>query len=198
MADLEREGKVRWIGLSNVSVDEIEQARSDRADPHRAEPAQPVLQGGPRLGGRRALRPPRARLPGLQPDGRRHGSTSSSLTTPSWHRWPPGLGASPHAIVLAWVMSKSATIIPIPSARQVEHALDSVTAAGLKLSEEDLAAIDEADFSQGLAYCHRISVAPTVNPAPTATNTTRSPRWILPRASASCSASGIVAAVVFP
>jgi aryl-alcohol dehydrogenase-like predicted oxidoreductase len=50
--------------------------------------------------------------------------------------------------VLAWVLSKSPTVIPIPSARRVEHALDSVSAADLQLSQDDLKAIDAADFSR--------------------------------------------------
>ena len=142
MADLEREGKVRWIGLSNVSVDEIERARSvapiltvqnpffreainSGVVAHCTRHGLGFLAYSPTGGGRLNLKLPDHPL--LAPMARR-------------------LGASPHAIVLAWVISKSATIIP--SARQVEHALDSVTAAGLKLSEEDLAAIDEAEFSR--------------------------------------------------
>jgi aryl-alcohol dehydrogenase-like predicted oxidoreductase len=36
----------------------------------------------------------------------------------------------------------------IPSARTVEHALDSITAAELSLSEADLSAITAAEFSK--------------------------------------------------
>jgi aryl-alcohol dehydrogenase-like predicted oxidoreductase len=39
-------------------------------------------------------------------------------------------------------------VIVIPSARTVEHALDSVGAAALTLSETDLAAITRAEFSR--------------------------------------------------
>jgi aryl-alcohol dehydrogenase-like predicted oxidoreductase len=39
-------------------------------------------------------------------------------------------------------------VIPIPSARQVAHALDSFGAGKLELSAEDLAAIDGATFSR--------------------------------------------------
>ena len=56
-------------------------------------------------------------------------------------------GRSAHAVVLAWVLAQSPTVIVIPSARTVEHALDSVGAADLTLSAEDLAAIDAAEFS---------------------------------------------------
>jgi aryl-alcohol dehydrogenase-like predicted oxidoreductase len=58
------------------------------------------------------------------------------------------LGVTPHALVLAWVLARSPAVIVIPSARTVEHALDSITAAELSLSEADLSAITAAEFSR--------------------------------------------------
>jgi aryl-alcohol dehydrogenase-like predicted oxidoreductase len=58
------------------------------------------------------------------------------------------LGVSPHAVVLAWVVSRSPSVLAIPSARTVDHALDSISAADLTLSPADLAAIDAAEFSR--------------------------------------------------
>jgi aryl-alcohol dehydrogenase-like predicted oxidoreductase len=59
------------------------------------------------------------------------------------------LGTTPHALVLAWILARSPAVIVIPSARTVDHALDSVGAAGLTLSQSDLAAITTAEFSRG-------------------------------------------------
>jgi aryl-alcohol dehydrogenase-like predicted oxidoreductase len=58
------------------------------------------------------------------------------------------LGVTPHALVLAWVLAQSPSVIVIPSARTVEHVLDSVSAAGLALNESDLSAITAAEFSR--------------------------------------------------
>jgi aryl-alcohol dehydrogenase-like predicted oxidoreductase len=58
------------------------------------------------------------------------------------------LGVTPHALVLAWVLAQSPGVIVIPSARVVEHAVDSARAAELVLSEVDLAAITAAEFSR--------------------------------------------------
>jgi aryl-alcohol dehydrogenase-like predicted oxidoreductase len=58
------------------------------------------------------------------------------------------LGVSAHALVLAWVLAQSPAVLAIPSARSVEHALDSLRAADLSLAAEDLAAIDRAEFSR--------------------------------------------------
>jgi aryl-alcohol dehydrogenase-like predicted oxidoreductase len=147
MAELQRQGKVRWIGLSNVSVDQIREAASiapvtsvqNRLNPffrgsltegvvrHCADQGIGFLAYSPTGGGRLNLRLP---------------------AHPVVARLARRLGASPHAVVLAWVLSRSPTVIAIPSARSTEHALDSVSAAGLTLSPDDLSAIDAAEFSR--------------------------------------------------
>ncbi len=145
-ADLQQEGKVRWVGLSNVSVDEIEAARDivevatvqNRLNPFFNEsPHDGVVKycnengigylayspvGGGRLN---------KKLPGhpvLQPIAEAH-------------------GASAHSVVLAWVAARAPNVIVIPGARTVEHVLDSAASAELVLSPEELQAIDEGEFS---------------------------------------------------
>ena len=87
------------------------------------------------------------------------------------------LGVSAHAVVLAWALAQSPTVIVIPSARTVDHALDSVGAADLVLAAGRPGGDRRRRVLAGPeSYCHRTRLAPTVNPAPTATNTTRSPR----------------------
>jgi len=147
LADLQREGKVRWIGLSNVSVAEIRTAQQvapitsvqNRLNPFFREAlAEGVVsycneQGlgflaySPTGGGRLNRKLPAH--PVLQPMAAR-------------------LGATPHALVLAWVLARSPAVLVIPSARTVEHAVDSARAADLALSEADLAAITTAEFSR--------------------------------------------------
>jgi aryl-alcohol dehydrogenase-like predicted oxidoreductase len=147
LADLQREGKVRWVGLSNVSVAEIREAQSEvpvtsvqnRLNPFFREAlAEGVVeyctgQGigflaySPIGGGRLNRKLPAH--PVLQPMATR-------------------LGVTPHALVLAWVLARSPAVFVIPSARTVEHALDSIAAAELQLSEADLSAITTAEFSR--------------------------------------------------
>jgi aryl-alcohol dehydrogenase-like predicted oxidoreductase len=55
---------------------------------------------------------------------------------------------SVHAVVLAWVRAQGKTVVPIPAARKVEHAIDSAKAADLELSADEIAAIDEAAFDR--------------------------------------------------
>jgi aryl-alcohol dehydrogenase-like predicted oxidoreductase len=49
--------------------------------------------------------------------------------------------------VLAWVLSRAPNVIVIPGARTVDHAVDSAGAAEIVLEDEDLEAIDDAEFS---------------------------------------------------
>jgi len=147
LGDLQRSGKIRWIGLSNVSVGEIEEARrqvtvvtvQNRLNPffreaidtgvvaYCAGPGIGFLAYSPVGGGRLNRKLPAH--PTLQPIAARH-------------------GVSPHAVVLAWVLAQAPTVIVIPGARTVEHARDSATAAGVVLSADELAAIDRAEFSR--------------------------------------------------
>ena len=147
LADLQREGKIRWVGLSNVSVPQIWEASSivpvttvqNRLNPFFREAlSQGVVEycesrgigflayspiGGGRLNRKLPTHPV------LQPIAKR-------------------LGVTPHALVLAWVLATSPAVTVIPSARTVEHALDSVSAAGITLAESDLSAITAAEFSR--------------------------------------------------
>lgn len=146
LAELREAGKVRWVGLSNVSVEEIRAAEElvpvatvqNRLSPFFREALETgvvkycadkgigFLAYSPVGGGRLNKKLPGH--PALTPIAQRH-------------------GASPHAVVLAWVRAQAANVIVIPGARTVEHALDSVASAELELSAEELTAIDKAEFS---------------------------------------------------
>ncbi|HEU4828046.1 MAG TPA: aldo/keto reductase [Gemmatimonadales bacterium] len=145
-ARLLEEGKILRVGLSNVSVEQIERARGvvpitsvqNRLNPffresieegvvaHCTEQGLGFLAYSPTGGGR---------LNRKLPD---HGVVQAVAAA---H------GASPHAVVLAWVLAQGPTIIALSSARKPEHARDSAAASELQLSAEELRALDEAEFS---------------------------------------------------
>ncbi|MGZ5433864.1 MAG: aldo/keto reductase [Thermoanaerobaculia bacterium] len=145
-AELQREGKFEHFGLSNVSVAQIDQARAilpvvtvqNRLNPYFRESIKVAkacaernitfLAYSPVGGGRLAKKLPRFDV--LIELARKH-------------------DRSVHAIVLAWVRAQAATVVPIPAARTVEHAIDSARAADLTLSREEIAAIDETDLDRG-------------------------------------------------
>ena len=147
LAELRRAGKIRWVGLSNVDVEQIRAAESitpvasvqNRLNPFFREALEEgvvryctrqkigFLAYSPTGGGRLTLKLPQH--PVLRPMAAR-------------------LGVTAHALVIAWALAQSPVVMVIPSARRVEHALDSVGAGELTLSAEDLAAIDGAAFSR--------------------------------------------------
>lgn len=51
-------------------------------------------------------------------------------------------GVSPQQVALAWALSKSPVVVPIPGASRVESVQDSVSAVELRLSDEELARLD--------------------------------------------------------
>ena len=147
LAQLQSQGKVRWVGLSNMSVPEIRAAQTivrvtsvqNRLNPffrealsegvvaHCAQEGIGFLAYSPTGGGRLNHKLP---------------------AHPVLHPMASRMGVTPHALVLAWVLARSPAVIVIPSARTVEHAVDSASAAELKLSEADLSAITTAEFSR--------------------------------------------------
>jgi aryl-alcohol dehydrogenase-like predicted oxidoreductase len=144
-AELQGEGKFEHFGLSNVSVKQIEQAGAilpvvsvqNRLNPYFRESVKVAkacaergivfLAYSPVGGGRLAKKLPQFDV--LIDLARKH-------------------DRSVHAIVIAWVRAQAATVVPIPAARTIEHALDSAKAADLVLDEGDLQAIDETEFDR--------------------------------------------------
>lgn len=54
------------------------------------------------------------------------------------------LGAAPAQVALAWVLKRSQVILPIPGTSKVKHLEENVAAANVVLSDEDFAALDAA------------------------------------------------------
>ncbi len=53
------------------------------------------------------------------------------------------LGATPSQVALAWVLQRSPMMVPIPGTSRVSHLEENVVAAGLRLSPLDFQALDE-------------------------------------------------------
>ncbi|HEX2198416.1 MAG TPA: aldo/keto reductase, partial [Burkholderiales bacterium] len=130
LADLQREGKLRHVGLSNVSVKQLEAARrivpivsvqnryslADRS-------AEAVLQHCEKLG--------IAFLP-WYPLG-----DGAALTLSKVKAIAQKQNATPAQIALAWLLKKSPVMLPIPGTSKVAHLEENVAAARLKLSDAD-------------------------------------------------------------
>ncbi len=136
MAELQAEGKVRHVGVSNVSVDELATARSivpvvsvqnryNLAD----RESEDVLQVCERDG--LGFLP---WFPLATGDLAKPGSVLDDVAT--------RLGVPPGQVALAWLLHHSPVDLPIPGTSSVAHLEENVAAAELELSPEDVAALD--------------------------------------------------------
>jgi len=143
LAELRQAGKVRHVGLSNVSVAQIEQARTivpiasvqNRYNPLDRRPEHDgVLDYCTRH--RLAFMP-------YSPFGGSRGAptlgTLGKLAEQAKRR-----RVTPYQLVLAWMLAKSPMVIPIPGARQVQSITSSARASEIELSADEINAIEAA------------------------------------------------------
>jgi pyridoxine 4-dehydrogenase len=130
LADLRRLGKIRHIGLSNVTVAQLEAARSitpivSVQNPYnlRDRTSEDVLAACERL--------KVAFLP-WYPLGGKRGLKANKIKQVAARR-----GFTHAALSLAWLLAKSPVMLPIPGTRSIDHLEDNVLAAALKLEPED-------------------------------------------------------------
>lgn len=137
IADMQREGLIRHVGLSEVSVEEIEAARTffpvvsvqnlfnlvtrkyeDVLDFCETEgiafiPWFPLAAGGLA----------------------KEGSVLSEVARRA--------GGTPAQAALAWVLKRSPVMLPIPGTSKVKHLEENVAAAGLELTDDEFRQLDE-------------------------------------------------------
>ena len=138
MKQLQDEGKVRHLGLSEVTVEEIEAARelfevatvqnlynlsnrqSEEVLDYCEEHDIGFIPWFPLAAGKLA-----------EPGG-------AVAETAVAH------DATPGQVALAWLLARSPVMLPIPGTSSVEHLEENVTAAELKLTPDEVARLDEA------------------------------------------------------
>jgi aryl-alcohol dehydrogenase-like predicted oxidoreductase len=143
LKELQDEGKIRWIGLSNVNVDQLEEALGIAEivaiqNQLSLEFASPLAKGEVQAATERDI----AFLP-WSPLGGIGNAESPGGVNPV-KQAAERHGVSPQQVALAWLLSLGPTVIPIPGATRPETITDSLKAAQLELSAEELEAIAEA------------------------------------------------------
>ena len=138
LAELLAEGKIRRVGVSNVSLEQLRVAQaivpvvtvqnryslSDRS-------SEDVLQACEQEG--------IAFIPWFP-----LGAGDLSRADGPLARVAAGLGASPSQVALAWLLARSPVMLPIPGTSKVAHLEENVAAAALRLGPSDLAALEAA------------------------------------------------------
>ena len=138
LADLQREGKVREVGLSQVSVAEIEAAGRivDVAS----------VQNRYNLVDRTSddvLRHCTAHGIGFIPWAP---ADAGNLAEPgnAAHRAAEALGATAAQVALAWLLQRSSVMLPIPGTSSLDHLEENCGAASLELDRQTVATLDAA------------------------------------------------------
>ena len=135
LADDQRAGKIRHIGVSNVSVEQLEEARRiapivSVQNEYNLEDRsfEAVLKACERLG--IAFLPwyPLGAGSALKLDRVKSISRKNKIR--------------PAQVLLAWLLAKSPLMLPIPGTASIAHLEENVAAATLNLSQEDIAALD--------------------------------------------------------
>jgi aryl-alcohol dehydrogenase-like predicted oxidoreductase len=133
LADLRAEGKIRHIGISNVSVDELRRAR--RLVPIAAvqnrynyadRSSEEVL--------RECERESIIFLPWYPLEAGGSASGTGALA-----RIATRHNASPAQIAIAWLLARSPITVPIPGTSSIAHLEENVAALWIRLSPKDLA-----------------------------------------------------------
>jgi aryl-alcohol dehydrogenase-like predicted oxidoreductase len=132
LAELQRAGKIRHLGVSNVTVKQLNEARTiapivsvqnrynleDQAD-------EDVLLACEEAG--------IAYIP-WYPLG-----AGKALQSEKIKRIAARLGATPAQVALAWLLGRSPVMLPIPGTGSIAHAEENAGAASIRLLEVDLA-----------------------------------------------------------
>ncbi|MEU0768440.1 aldo/keto reductase [Streptomyces albogriseolus] len=144
LRDLLDEGKIRMAGISNANPEQIRQAQEILGGrlvsvQNQFSPAfrssEPELELCDELDV--------AFLPWSPFGGISKAGELGSAYAP-FARVAQAHGVSAHQVCLAWMLAKSPVVVPIPGASRPESVQDSVRAADLELSAEEIAELDAA------------------------------------------------------
>jgi aryl-alcohol dehydrogenase-like predicted oxidoreductase len=142
LRDLLDEGKIRMAGISNASVDQIDEARgiveivsvqNQFSPAFRSSEAE--LDLCTELGLAFLPWSPLGGISSASELGSKHGA---------FNEVAQARGVSPQQVTLAWMLAKSPVTVPIPGSSRPETIRDSVAAAELELTADDVALLDAA------------------------------------------------------
>jgi aryl-alcohol dehydrogenase-like predicted oxidoreductase len=141
--ELQDEGKVRWVGLSNCTVEQLEESLEiveivSVQNQLSLGFTSPLAKGELDACTQRGI----AFLPWSPLGG--IGKSDSTGTVEAVRTAAETHDVSPQQVALAWLLAQGPTVIPIPGASRPESITDSARAAALELSDDEVAAISRA------------------------------------------------------
>ncbi len=142
IADMQREGLIRHVGLSEVSVEEIQAAQKHFAVASVQNMYNLVMR---------------------QSEAVLNYCEQNNIAFIPWFPLAAGklseaggildaiakkVGATPSQVALAWVLKRSPVMLPIPGTGKVKHLEENVAAAGVVLSDADFQELDKAGMQE--------------------------------------------------
>jgi aryl-alcohol dehydrogenase-like predicted oxidoreductase len=135
LAGLRRAGKIRHLGVSNVTVKQLEEAR--RIAPIVSVQNEYNIENRESDGVLAACEKARIAFIPWYPLG-----AGRALRAANVKRVAAGLGATPAQVAIAWLLARSPVMLPIPGTGSIGHLEENAMAGRLVLSAEDLSALD--------------------------------------------------------
>lgn len=143
LAALQQEGKVRHIGLSEVTVDQLAAAQAitpivsvQNLYNIASRKAEPLLDNADHEGIGFIPWFPLAAGPLAAPGG-------------PLQRIADERGATPSQLALAWLLKRSPVMLPIPGTSSVAHLEENVAAAAIELSDDEFETLSKAGAESG-------------------------------------------------
>jgi pyridoxine 4-dehydrogenase len=152
LKELQDEGKIRHVGISNVSVEELEQARAivevvtvqnryslEDRDSEDVLEACEATEGDGSAPGTARRSPPTGFIPWFPLAVGRLAEPGGPLDEIARRH-----DATPAQIALAWLLARSPVMLPIPGTSSIDHFEENLAAADLELLPDEVAEIGTA------------------------------------------------------
>jgi aryl-alcohol dehydrogenase-like predicted oxidoreductase len=136
LKDLQKEGKIKHIGLSEVSKSQARYART-MVEIVSVQNRYSVTDRGSEDVLEYCEQEKVAFIPWFPLAAGRVSKTDSPIREVASQ-----LGATPSQVALAWLLARSPVMLPIPGTSRVDHLEENVAAAGLKISARELQELD--------------------------------------------------------
>lgn len=137
LADLKRDGKIRHVGLSNVTLEQLNAAQKIVRIESVQNECNPAQDEDVRSGLIRACAAEQVTYLPYSPVGGHYGHRRLAKH-PMLVKLAKAHGTSPYCIALAWLLSLGNNVLPIPGASKVTSIVDSVKAVAVELTSDEL------------------------------------------------------------
>ncbi|MCX8048168.1 MAG: aldo/keto reductase [Methylohalobius sp.] len=141
LIDLQGEGKIRYLGLSNVNQSQLERALEKAAVVSVQNRCNVLEQWDFQSGLVAFCQKHQITYIPHSPVGGHHGHKRLKAH-PLLNQLASRYRTSPYALALAWLLAKGEYILPIPGASKPSSIEDSLKAMEIRLAPEDIAALD--------------------------------------------------------